>query len=150
GGVHDGTARRGDVAARHQLRRGEAFAVGAVLAARGAFDAPRLERADAVHLARRAVVGDVERRGADRQIRVAAQVVVGQDDVPQVLAVGGGEPAAPVVRGQAVLAAAGGRFQAAGHVRLEADAAAAERHRIRFLLFALDDAALAAGAAVHP
>ena len=46
-----------------------------------------------------------------------------QDDLPEVLAVGGGEPALVIVGGEAVLPAAAGRFEAAGHAGFEPKAA---------------------------
>ncbi len=129
GRVDDRAAAGGDVAAGHQFRRGEALGVWPRGPPCGPLDTPRLERADAVDLAGGAVVGNVERDGRHRQERIAAQVVVGQDDVPQVLAVGGREPVLPVVRREAVLSAAGRRFEAGGDVGMEADAAAAQRQR---------------------
>src|SRR5262249_45087512 len=83
--VDDRAAGGGDEAAGDQLGGGEAGGVGAALAAAGALDAPGLERADAEHPAGGAVVGDVEGDGRDGQGGVAAQVVVGQDHVAQVL-----------------------------------------------------------------
>src|SRR5581483_10460868 len=123
GQVDDRTAPGSDIAAGHLFRRGPVGVARVGDAAGGALDPPRLERADAEHLTRGPVVRDVDGDGRHGQVRVAAEVVVGQDDLPQVLAVGGGEPVAEGVGGQAVLAAARGRLQAAGDVRVEADAA---------------------------
>ena len=78
--------------------------------------------------------------------------MIGQDDVPEVLAVGGGEPVLPVVGGQAVLPAAGRRLQTAGLLGMEADAAAAQATTAGMAGFSAerDRAAVAAGASVDP
>jgi hypothetical protein len=104
-----------------------------------------------MHLAGGVVVGNVERDGGHGQIRIARQVMVGQDDMAQMLAIGGHEPVAPFIGGQPKLPAAGGGLQAAGHVGLEADAAAAQGDLGRLgVVHALDGAALAAGVAMDP
>ena len=101
-------------------------------------------------LARRAMIGDVERDGGDRQIRVAAKIVVGQHEVPQVLAVGV-RTRAPIVGSQAKLSAAGRRFQTAGRSGWKRTRGLAERHRRRVgLLGGLDRAALGTAHAVNP
>src|SRR5207245_1913911 len=76
GGIDDWTTCRGDVAPRHQFRGWEAPGICSSGAAGGPLHAPRLERTDAIHLAGRVVVGDVERNRADRQRGVAPQVMI--------------------------------------------------------------------------
>src|SRR6516165_7399708 len=67
GRVNDGTARRSNETAGHQFSRREALSVGPFRSAFGAFDAPGLKLTDAVDLAGRVVIGNVERDGTDRQ-----------------------------------------------------------------------------------
>src|SRR5579875_1421657 len=80
GGVDKGTTGRGDISSGHQLRSRELARIVTTLAfltARGAFDAPCLKRTDAMHLASGAVVGNVQRDGADCQGWIAAQIRIG-------------------------------------------------------------------------
>ena len=42
-------------------------------------------------------VGNVRRYRGDRQVGIAAEVMVGQDDLPQVLAIGRRKPVLPIV-----------------------------------------------------
>src|SRR5262245_39166330 len=83
-----------------------------------------------MHLGRGGVlleaIGNVSYNGGHGEVWVPPQVVIRQHDVPQVLAVGACEPLPPVVGREAILPAAGGRLQAAGHVGAEAEVAAAE------------------------
>src|SRR5439155_26771731 len=117
----------------------------------GALDAPRFEWTNAVDFARRAVIRNVECDGGHGQVGIAPQIVVGQDNVPQVLAVGGGEPAAPVVGGEAELAAAARRLQTGRHIGAEAHTTGAEPDsRGILLLSGAYRAAVGARATVNP
>ena len=71
--------------------------------------------------------------------------------MPQVLAVGGGEPAAPVVGGEAELAAAARRLEAGRHIGAEAHTAGAQADRRGSLVLGgAHRAAVGARTAVNP
>src|SRR5262249_28509696 len=95
--VDDWAASRSDVAAGDQFGGWKSFRVRTTFAASRPLHAPGLERTDAVHFASSPMVGDVERDSTHWQERVAAKVGVGQEDLPQVLAVGGGGPVVPIM-----------------------------------------------------
>src|SRR5205823_5705634 len=87
-GIDDRAARRGGVAARDELCGWKALYVGPFTPARRTLDAPSFERTNAVEFARRAVIGNVECDGVYREEWVAPEIMIRQNDVPQVLAVG--------------------------------------------------------------
>src|SRR5262245_57443328 len=106
-----------------------------------------------MHFASGAMVGDIQRNSGDRQVGIAGQVMVGQYDVAQMLAIGGYKPVSPGIGGQAKLTAATCWLQTAGNIRFEAKAPPAQFdwRYLRILFFQVSDrAALAAGAGVHP
>src|SRR5262249_9173906 len=92
--------------------------------------------------------GDVDARIGRRQVRIAAQVVVGQDVVPHRIAVVAAEPVAPVVAAAAVLRLTALQVDLAG-VGLDAKIATANVHDLAGLE-RLDLAAAVAVGAVDP